>query len=172
MKTIKNIIILISITAVISLFYSCLHRLNDGMQGPGYSGVKFKKIMVLAVVKDLAYKKAYEYNVVNSLKEADVNAIPSMDIFAPNKDYTEKEMIDLVNKNNIDGILTLKYTGTKIKTTVYGGYSYYQYYYDGEAYLNSPSYVEKHKIVNVECSLFSASSGKCSMGSGNKDKQL
>ena len=33
-------------------------------------------------------------------------------------------------------------------------YPYYQYYYDGEAVLTSPSYIERHRIANVECSLF------------------
>ena len=160
MEKIKKTFLLFSLITISIYFYSCSASVQlTSWKDPNSAGVKFSKIMVIAVVKDLAYKKAYEYETVKSLKEAGVNAVPSMEVFSPNKDYTEKEMIDIVNKNNINGVLTLKYTGTKIQKIVYGGMSYYQYYYDGESVLTSPSYVEQHKIANVECSLFSTSSG-------------
>ena len=118
----KKIILFFTAISISIYFYSCSAFVQmTSWKDPNSTGTKFSKIMVIAVVKDLAYKKAYEYETVKSLKEAGVNAIPSMEVFSPNEDYSEKEMIDIVKNNNIDGVLTLKYTGTKISQIVYGG---------------------------------------------------
>jgi hypothetical protein len=154
MKNIKETLFLLLLIFTSTLFLSCSASVDlTYWKDPNYKGTKFSKIMVLAIVKNLEYKKALEYKVASSLKEAGLNAVPSMELMSPESDYSQDEMIGIMSKNSIDGILTLKYTGSKLRKQYYSG-GFYDYYYGGRGYWGTPGYIEYYKEVRIECRLF------------------
>lgn len=161
MKYTKKIVLFISLISLTYLFTSCSASVSlTSWKDPNYKGPGFSKILVMAVYKDLAFRKAYETQVANSLKEAGVQAVTSMSVLSPDTKYTNKELDDIFTQNSVDGLLTLKYTGTTVTKILHPGYTYYQYYYNAYEVIRQPGYIEKHRSVNVECSLFSTSGGK------------
>jgi hypothetical protein len=157
-----RIILLYSLIITLTYFFtSCAASVSlTSWKDPNFKGPAFSRVLVMAVIKDLTVKKAFETEAVNSLKDAGIPAITSMSIMAPNTKYTNQELDDLFKNNNVDGLLILRYKGTKVTEIYHPGISYYQYYYDAYGLMGAPGYIEKHKTVLVQCSLFSISTGK------------
>lgn len=125
---------------------------------PDFNG-KFSKIMVLGIIKDQDYRKAYENEIVKSLQSTGNDAVPGLSVFSAGVDYTENEAADMISKNQIDGILTLKYTKAK-NTVVFPKGTFYNYFHNGFEVLKNSNYTEDDTTLNVACALFAVSNGK------------
>ena len=120
---------------------------------------KFSRIMVLGIIKDQDYRKAYENEIVKSLQSTGNDAVPGLSVFSSGVDYTENEAADMISKNQIDGILTLKYTKAK-NTVVFPKGTFYNYFHDGFEVLKNSNYTEDDTTLNVACTLFDVKTGK------------
>lgn len=121
---------------------------------PNYNG-NVKKVMVVALVKDFDYRKSYEYRIVALLERAKIEVEASIDIFGVEKMPTEEELIAELEKDKFDGLLAVKYTGSKTYTSIYPYYGYFSSWYrGGYDYMYSPGYIETHRLANTEAMLF------------------
>jgi hypothetical protein len=159
MRNYKFSIIIFCLGIAACLFSSCSASVHmTYYKDPDFNG-KFSKIMVLGIIKDQDYRKAYENEIVKSLQSKGNDAVPGLSVFSADVDYTENEAADIVSKNNIDGILTLKYTKAK-NTVVFPKGTFYNYFHDGFEVLKNSNYTEDDTTLNVACTLFAVSNGK------------
>jgi|WetSurMetagenome_2_1015567.scaffolds.fasta_scaffold11030_2 hypothetical protein len=118
---------------------------------------QFKKILVVALIKDLEFRKAYEQNVTYALKEDRVTASISLNLLPYSEEVSKADLDRLVTDGKYDGLLIMKYEGTKTTDVVYNS-SYYDYYWNW--YSGYPGYIERHKTVKMETILFSVEKKK------------
>lgn len=121
-----------------------------------YTG-QFKKVLVVALIKDLEFRKAYENNLVSVLKENGVTGVASLNQLPYDKQISKSELEKVVTDGGYDGLLIMQYQGTKTTNEI--NYSYYDYY--SRWYSGYPgTYIESHKTVKMESRLFSADKKK------------
>ncbi len=154
-------IFLTSITLFILINYSCetptqLFCWYDTTYNSGY----IDNILVLALVKDLEYRNAYENQMVNLLTKRGINSIPSLKILSPAITYTEEDFDTLLAQNNLEAIIFIKYLGTEVEKTDAKGRTFYKYYKNTLKSTMRKGYYEIHRTVIVEISLFTSSNGK------------
>jgi len=119
---------------------------------------KFTKVLVVALIKDLEYRKAYENHLVSALKSSGVSAATSLTLLPYNEPVTKSDLDKLVTDGKYDGLMILKYKGTKTTDVVRSGY--YDYYSDWYGYQSGPAYIEHHQTVKMENILFSVEQKK------------
>lgn len=142
------------------------------VKNPDFNSITFKKIAVFANFADIGLRKQTEYAFVNKLKNTGVNAVPSIELAPPVKHYTKRELKDIINKNNIDGILIINLEGAW-KSRSYipkmyftnGNFYTYHYPYNTYGYYNKNTqvyggyYIAK-PVVKFQISLVDTKSGK------------
>lgn len=141
--------------------YSCetptkLYIWSDTTYNDGY----INNILVLALVKDLEYRNAYENEMVNLLTKRGINSIQSLKILSPAGTYTQENFDTILTKNNLESILFIKYLGTEVEKIDAKGRTFYKYYKNTLKSTSRKGYFEIHRTVIVEASLFVASNGK------------
>jgi hypothetical protein len=74
-----------------------------------FSKREFKKILIISpIVKLSEYDK-----IIDQFKKIGVTAIPGVQLLPPIKEYTNDEVKQICEKNNIDGIVNVEVTDTK-----------------------------------------------------------
>lgn len=125
-----------------------------------YSGGYIDNILVLAIVKDIEYRNAYENEMVKLLNNRGINSIASTKILSLNKTYTQEDFNSILTENKLESILIIKYLGTEIEKTDAKGRTFYKFYKSTLKSTLRQGYYEIHRTVVVEASLFTASDEK------------
>lgn len=125
-----------------------------------YSGSYIDNILVLAIVKDIEYRNAYENEMVKLLNNKGINSIASTKILSLNKTYTQEDFNTILTENKLESILIIKYLGTEIEKTDAKGRTFYKFYKNTLKSTLRQGYYEIHRTVVVEASLFTASDEK------------
>jgi hypothetical protein len=120
----------------------------------------FKKVLVVALVKDLEFRKAYEENLAYDLTREGIFSTTSLDLLSYSNKISKKELEQVLKDGKYDGLLAVKYKGTKTSKIYYPSYSYYDYYNSWSNDVSAPGYVENYKTVLVETTLFSVQMNK------------
>jgi hypothetical protein len=118
---------------------------------------KFNKILVVALIKDLEFRKAYEEKVSLALFDDGVTAGKSLNLLPYKDEISKADLEKVVTDGKFDGLLIMKYKGTKTTDVSYNS-SYYDYYHNW--YGGYGGYIERHKTVNMESILFSVEKKK------------
>jgi len=118
---------------------------------------KFNKILVVALIKDLEFRKAYEEKVSLALIEDSVTAIKSLNLLPYKDEISKADLEKVVVEGKYDGLMILKYGGTTTTDVSYNS-SYYDYYHSW--YGGYGGYIERHKTVKMETILFSVEKKK------------
>jgi hypothetical protein len=116
----------------------------------------FRKILVMVLIKDLEYKTSLESRLVSDLNKAGINSVKSLDVLSPVEKYSKDDLDSVLQKNNFDGLLTMKYEGSLIENEKRNGIKYYKYYRKFFKPIRRKGYIESHKTVIFESILFSA----------------
>jgi hypothetical protein len=116
---------------------------------------KFKKILVVVLIKDLEYRTAFEYHIAAELNNIGIHAVQSLKILSPVEKYSKDDFDTLLYRNNFDGLLTVKYEGSIVKETKRNGIKYYKYFRKFFRPIRRKGYIESHKTVILESILFS-----------------
>lgn len=116
---------------------------------------KYGKILVMVLVKDLEYRAAIEKQMCSKLNKYGIYALKSLDFISPIEKYSKDTFDTLLQKNNFDGLLTLKYEGSIEEKAKKDGVKYYQYYRKFFKPLRRKGYIISHKTVIMESVLFS-----------------
>lgn len=147
--------------SIILLLTSCSSQTNlfswrDTTYFDGY----IDNILVMAIVKDLEFRNAYEESVSKILNEKGIKSVKSLSILSPAKKYTQEDFDTILTANNLNAILFINYQGTEIEKIDSKGNTYYKFYKNVLRTTSRKGYYEIHRTVLVETSLFSASSEK------------
>lgn len=152
----KNLIILLSLFIASSLFQSCSAPTSiSSWVDNDYKGGVFKKVLIVALIKDDAYRKVYEEKISNALKGEGVNAVNSIVVMNSDRKYSKEEIASVLKIGNYDGLMTLKYLKTTIEKRVYPSRTYVDDYLWGPELISTPGYIEKHKSIKMEATLYS-----------------
>ncbi len=160
MKTIKLFFgfILIIFFSFLSIYCTAPTSITT-WKDPSFTG-KFKKILVVALVKDLEFRKAYEENLAYELSREGIFSTTSLYLLSYSNKISKKELEQVLIDGKYDGLLAVKYKGTKTSKIYYQSYSYYDYYNNWSNDISAPGYVENFKTVLVEATLFSVQKNK------------
>jgi len=156
----KKLIMIFLFPAVIAFqILSCSSQTNlyswkDSTYTDGY----INNILVMAIVKDLEFRNAYENAVFNIFSNNGIKAVKSLSILSPAKKYTQEEFDVILQDNNLSGILFINYQGTEIEKIDSKGRTYYKFYKNVLRTTSRKGYYEVHRTVLVETSLFYAAS--------------
>lgn len=158
MKKKSVLIRLILIAFFSSIIFSCTAPTDLTSWKDATYNKKFSKVLVVALIKDLEFRKAYENQLVYALKTEGVTAASSLTLLPYNEPVTKSDLDKLVTDGKFDGLMILKYQGTKTIDVVRS--SYYDYYSDWYGYQRGPAYIERHQTVKMENILFSVEQKK------------
>lgn len=120
-----------------------------------YAGGQFRKIFVIARFRNLKNRIAFENETVRQLATRGVEAIPSLAVLSPERDYKQEELLAKFQELGIDGLLLMKLADVEQKHSVrsesfgfgtspfiYPGLGFFSFYYGF-----TPGYVEE--ITNI-----------------------
>jgi len=85
----------------------CADTTLSTIRNPELSQIKFGKILVVAPFSDIGLRKQTENNFIAKFNLSGMNAISSIQIIPPVKDYNEQELLNILEQNKIDGILVV-----------------------------------------------------------------
>ena len=146
----------------------CADTTLSTIRNPELSQIKFGKILVVAPFSDIGLRKQTENNFIAKFNLSGMNAISSIQIIPPVKDYNEQELLNILEQNKIDGILVAglqdywtsqtyvpKSSSTQGTASSYGNSLYYRSYTKeyGGYYISKPN-------VKFEIRLFDSKSGQ------------
>lgn len=120
----------------------------------------YKKVFVMVLIRDLEYRIIMENKIVSELNKAGIQAVQSLKKLSPVERYVKDDFDTLLQKNNFDGFLMIKYEGSIEEKVKRDGIKYYKYYRKFSRPIRRKGYIESHKIIILESVLFSVLSEK------------
>ena len=155
---------------VLVIFYlsGCAWTTLETIKNPELLQVKFRKLLVVAPFSDIGLRKQTENAFIAQFNLSGVNAISSIDLIPPVKDYNEQELLKILEQSNIDGVLVVglqdywtsqtyipKSSSSRGSASLYGNSLYYQNYTQeyGGFYISKPR-------VKFEIRLFDSKSSQ------------
>ena len=155
--------------ALIIIYLSgCAWTTLNTIKNPDFFQVKFRKLLVVAPFSDIGLRKQTESAFIAQFNLSGINAISSIEIIPPVKNYDEQELLSILKQNNIDGVLVIalqdywssqtyipKSSLSRGSASLYGNSLYYRNYTQehGGYYISKPR-------VKFEIRLFDSRSGK------------
>jgi len=101
------------------------------MKNPLYNSVHYQKFLIMTHFSNIKLRQDMETVFVEMFKDMGIEAIRSIDILPPFKQYTEEEIQGTIKENNIDGLFVIILKGTDSDTVyTYSGYGFYSTKYD------------------------------------------
>lgn len=166
MKYLKQVLLVLTVLYLSGCAWTTLSTVKN----PELSQIKFKKVLIVAPFSDIGLRKQTENAFVAqfNLSGVNVTAIPSIEIIPPVKDYDEQELVGILKKNNVDGVLVValqdywtsetyipKSSSSRGSASLFGNSLYYQSYTReyGGYYVSKP-------VVKFEIRLFDSESEK------------
>lgn len=87
------------------LITGCAWTKISSVKDPDFANVKFSKILVFAPFSDLEYRQTTEGKFQNALNQKGVIPVKSLDLFPPTREFSEYGIMNVLDKNGIEGIL-------------------------------------------------------------------
>jgi hypothetical protein len=146
----------------------CAKTTLTTIRNPELSQIKFGKLLVVAPFSDIGLRKQTEDAFIAKFNLSDMNAISSIQRIPPVKDYNEQELLEILEQDEIDGILVVglkdywtsqsyvpKSSSSRGSASLYGNSLHYQSYTQeyGGYYISKPN-------VKFEIRLFDSKSGQ------------
>jgi len=152
-------------------------RFINSWKAEQMTGVSIESITVIAMMKDVAYRRAFENSFCVSLKKEGINALSGLELFPLSRQYTQEEMEEIFKTNNITTLLIVTDAGSEssreyvpgnayspysLYNNYYGYYGYYNYYnyYDPYRYRADQGYYVNTEIRKIEVAAFDLDSDK------------
>ncbi|MGE5607260.1 MAG: hypothetical protein ACM3YE_16410 [Bacteroidota bacterium] len=74
---------------------------------PNFNDITYDKILIVVSINDLNFKELFESTVQSKLLSNGINALTSVKIIPPLRKYSEEEITDILNKNEIQAVLII-----------------------------------------------------------------
>jgi hypothetical protein len=155
---VKNKILLISTLIIITVFIfsSCSTDTTISSWKENFSEEnRFNKILVMVLIKDIEYKISLENRITSELNKSGVISLQSFKVLSPVEKYSKDDFDTLLQKNNFDALLMVKYEGSIVENVKKDGIKYYKYYRKFFKPIRRKGYIESHKTIILESRLFS-----------------
>ncbi|HBY57394.1 MAG TPA: hypothetical protein DEG96_05980 [Candidatus Atribacteria bacterium] len=164
----RKYFVLILILIITLWLIGCAKTKLDTVKNPELSHIKFEKILIVAPFTDIGLRRQTENVFVSKFASADMTAVSSLELIPPIKEYTDQELLNILDQNRIDGILTValkdfwttksyvpRSSSTHGSASLYGNSLYYRSYTQeyGGYYVSKPH-------VSFETRLFDRQSGQ------------
>ena len=162
----RNALLIIALTAGLSMLAFNATKLLFTWMNPNYSGAQFKNILVLAINGRASIRAEFEDQLSAAITRPGIQAIPSYSLL-PRPDATPIDMSqlrDVVQGQHIDAIVAsrvIKYTKTvtDIPGQAYTPYPYYGtfygYYEAVYPVVYTPGYLQVEKTAQIETNFYS-----------------
>ena len=139
----------------------------------GSQSEKFTRVLVIAGLKEPAYRNLLEEKLVTTLKAENINAV-ALSTQYPDSGNIDKAQADAaVKETGADSVMVVRLVDTRKEFThtpgttyipgAYGGrygMGYFGYYGGGLMAYNTPGYTTEYNISTVETTVFSAASNQ------------
>ena len=89
------------------LFIGCASTRITTIKNPNSDISLYKKILVFANTQNLEFAKNFENSMVKAFSDNNIEAVSSLEILPPLKQYNNNEIDKIFLKNNIDSILSV-----------------------------------------------------------------
>jgi len=164
----KKYFLIIAFLIFAMFLVGCAKTTLSTIRNPELFQIKFGKILIVAPFSDIGLRKQTEDAFIVKLNLSGINAISSMQRIPPVKDYSEQELLNILEQDKIDGILVAglkdywtsqtyvpKSSSTRGSASLYGNSLYYRSYTQeyGGYYISKPN-------VKFEIRLFDSKSGQ------------
>lgn len=104
MNKIKSAVLLI-----FALFItSCTHTKVVSFTDPDAKGAKYNRIAVVANVNDLSDRLTIETKMVETLLDKGVNAVSSLSLFPPTREFTIEQENEVFKNNNVEALAVIQ----------------------------------------------------------------
>jgi len=147
-------------------------QLTSSWADPAAAGRSYKKIVVVGVTNKAPIRREYEDAWTRELAARGVQATPSYNFSAPDKELDKDAAIAKLQEMGADAVLVTRlvdketvntyyppsYSSVAAPSPYYGGW--YGYYSMGYSYMTSPGYVEENKVYRIETNLYDAQGDK------------
>ena len=155
------------ILVALMIFYltGCAWTTLNTVKNPELSQVKFRKILIVAPFSDIGLRKQTENAFLTQFNLLGINAVPSIELIPPLKDYTEQDLLKILEQNNIDGVLVValqdywtsqvyipKRSLSQGSASLFGNSLYYQSYTQeyGGYYISKPRVKFEIRLFDVQ----------------------
>ena len=164
----KKYFLIIAFLIFAMFLVGCAKTTLSTIRNPELFQIKFGKLLVVAPFSDIDLRKQTEDAFIAKFNLSGVNAISSMQRIPPVKDYSEQELLKILEQDKIDGILVVglkdywtsqtyvpKSSSSRGSASLYGNSLYYRSYTQeyGGYYISKPN-------VKFEIRLFDSRSGQ------------
>jgi hypothetical protein len=162
----RNALLIIALTAGLSMLAFNATKLLFTWMNPNYSGAQFKNILVLAINGRASIRAEFEDQLSAAITRPGIQAIPSYSLL-PRPDATPIDMNqlrDVVQGQHIDAVVASRVvkrskTVTEIPGQVYTPYPYYGtfygYYQTVYPVVYTPGYLQVEKTAQIETNFYS-----------------
>src|SRR6056297_2849475 len=164
----KRFFIGIVLMLIAMFLIGCAKTKVSTIRNPESYNTKFENILIVVPFTDIGLRKQTEDIFVSKFNSSDMKAMSSLELMPPIKDYSDQEIMNFLDKNKVDGILTValkdywtsesyvpKSSSTQGSANLYGNSLYYRSYTQqyGGYYVSKPN-------VSFETRLFDRGSGQ------------
>ena len=99
---------LVALFIFILISASCTHTRVVSFTDPDAGGKYYNRIAVVGTVEDLSDRLAIEKQMVKTLLENDVNAISSLSLLPPTRDFTLEQENEIFKNNNVEALVLIQ----------------------------------------------------------------
>jgi len=168
LKMKKRFFVVILLMLIAVYLMGCASTEISTVRNPESYNTKFENILVVVPFTDIGLRRQTEGIFVSKFNSSDMKALSSLELMPPVKDYSDQELMNILDKNKVDGILTValkdywtsesyvpKSSSTQGSANLYGNSLYYRSYTQqyGGYYVSKPN-------VSFETRLFDRRSGE------------
>jgi len=169
-KQLINILYYFLFTLLFLVFGCTTSTKITSWQDENNKDYNLKKVFVMVLIRDLEYRIIFENKIASELNKLGINTVQSLKKISPVERYSKDDFDTLLQKNNFDGFLMVKYEGSLEENTKKDGMTYYKYYKKFSRPTRRKGYIESHKIVILESVLFSVLDEKSLWAATTKTK--
>ena len=167
MRYLQKLSIFTAAAIVLLLASACSKTEVTGLwKKSDYTGGSLDSFMVVALTGEMSDKLLWENIMADRLRQEGLKAVTSVGAFPNARDIDEQQIMNYVDRNEIDGVLVTRLVDTR-KEKVYhpprgayygGAYGYYRrfnfYYPHAYEQVYSPGYTSTLTIVLLETNLY------------------
>ena len=163
----------ISIIILALLLFACAStQMVTEWQDKTYQGQQFNHFLVIGVIDNSLYRRAYEDAVVDKFKENGLNAVASYTLISDLKAYDDEDKLKrAVETTRADAVLVAKlidydeserYIPPNYNINPYmgGGVGYYNSYHSAMYMTYQPGYMQKTTTIRIGSEVFPVDSEK------------
>jgi|GEM_PF-3245011 len=93
---------------------SCSNRQLTTFRNPDYPGASYRRIVVYVDTADLQWRHDLEEEMVRALRERSVDAVESLRLMSPTRQWSDSERMAYLAENGFDGYLRLTLQGIQV----------------------------------------------------------